>query len=93
MIEESIIDMLEKLKLKIQFNQKKTKSDDHHFVENMGYADYKNAITMTHDGALAFKLALNTIYNLVLLLEQQDKLIKIYRSLEKQIVKENQFKC
>jgi uncharacterized protein YjbI with pentapeptide repeats len=87
MIEEAIVDLIEKLKSNIQFDQVKAICAHKHFIESIDKIDFKNGDIVTHDGKVAFKLDFNITYNLSLLLDREGKLINVFHSIAKQIEK------
>jgi hypothetical protein len=87
MIEEAIVDLIEKLKSTIQFDQVKAICAHKHFIESIDKIDFKNGDIVAHDGEVAFKLDFNISYNLSLLLDREGKLINVFRSTAKQIEK------
>ena len=87
MIEEAIVDLIEKLKSNIQFEQIKAICAHKNFIESIDKIDFKNGDIVTHDGEVAFKLDFNITYNLSLLLNRDGKLINVYRSIAKQVEK------
>ena len=87
MIEEAIVDLIEKLKSNIQIDQVKAICAHKHFIESIDKIDFKNGDIVAHDGEVAFKLDFNITYNLSLLLDREGKLINVFRSIAKQIEK------
>jgi uncharacterized protein YjbI with pentapeptide repeats len=87
MMEEAIVDLIEKLKSTIQFDQVKAICAHKHFIESIDKIDFKNGDIVAHDGEVAFKLDFNITYNLSLLLDREGKLINVFRSTAKQIKK------
>ena len=87
MIEEAVIELIEKVKSNIQFDQVKAICAHKHFIESIDKIDFKNGDIVAHDGEVAFKLDFNITYNLSLLLDRKGKLINVFRSIAKQIEK------
>jgi uncharacterized protein YjbI with pentapeptide repeats len=83
-IEEAIIDLMQKLKSNIQFDQVKAICKHQHFIETIDKIDFKNGDIVTHDGQAAFKLDFNITYNLSLLLDRKGKFIDVYSSAARQ---------
>jgi uncharacterized protein YjbI with pentapeptide repeats len=87
MIEEAIVDLIEKLKSNIQIDQVKAICAHKHFIESIDKIDFKNGDIVAHDGKVAFKLDFKISYNLSILLDREGKLINVFRSIAKQIEK------
>jgi uncharacterized protein YjbI with pentapeptide repeats len=85
MIEEAIVDLIEKLKSNIQFDQVKAICAHKHFIESIDKIDFKDGDIVTHGGEVAFKLDFNITYNLSLMLDREGKLLNVFRSVAKQI--------
>lgn len=83
MIEEAIIDLIEKVKSNIQFDQVQAICKHQHVIDKIDKIDFKHGDIVTHDGEVAIKLDFKISYNLSLLLDRQGKLINIHRSIAK----------
>jgi uncharacterized protein YjbI with pentapeptide repeats len=84
MIEEAIIDLMQKLKSNIKFDQVKAICKHQHFIETIDKIDFKNGDIVTHGGQVVFKLDFNVTYNLSLFLDRNGNLINVHGSFAKQ---------
>jgi hypothetical protein len=75
MIEEAVIDLIEKVKSNIQLDQVKAICKHQHGIGKIDKIDFEHGDIVTHNGQVAFKLDFKISYNLSLLLDRKGKLI------------------
>jgi uncharacterized protein YjbI with pentapeptide repeats len=75
MIDEAVIDMVEKLKSKIQLDLVKSICKHKHGIENIDKIDFENGDLVTHKDRVAFKLDFKISHKVSLLIDRKGNLL------------------